>query len=219
MEWSRYAYLEFECSYFKSIILIGSFKISVDNYHDVTDSKSCVRKTARVIGSRRVTQCVKAIHASHPNQRAVPRALLQLFTLVVELKAVWFRQLMHRVNQFYFKIFEFIFSLKLLLERSTLNQMHYRIVVDIGRAIQIPFVNINICYIYPLFITSQVSWYISFTVYATAQSGLHEARRPRLKPRKSPCSPQSPKHQLRPVRRLKAKTPINDKLNFRSSYK
>ena len=43
-------------SFFKSVILIGPFKISVDNYHAVMDSALCVYKTARVVCSRRVAR-------------------------------------------------------------------------------------------------------------------------------------------------------------------
>ena len=52
------------CSHFKSVIYIGPFKISTDHYHAVMDSALCVYKTARVVGSRRVTRAWKQQNAS-----------------------------------------------------------------------------------------------------------------------------------------------------------
>ena len=51
---------------FKSVVLIGPFKISADNYHAVDHSALGVYKTVHVVGSRRVTQ--NAVAAIELNQ-------------------------------------------------------------------------------------------------------------------------------------------------------
>ena len=69
--------------YSNAVIFIGPFKISTDNYHAVIDSALCVYKTARVVGSRRVTRTWKQQNASRTPRRAVSRTLLELFVYLI----------------------------------------------------------------------------------------------------------------------------------------
>ena len=69
----------------KSVILIGPFQISGDNNHAVDDistisayNSACV-KTPRVVGSRRLTRCVKTINAIPHTLRDVAYARIEFF--------------------------------------------------------------------------------------------------------------------------------------------
>ena len=127
----------------KSIIFIGPFQNSVDNYHAVDDSVLCVGTSAHGSVTHTATRCGKT--ANTPREPGVmPRTLLEVW---VYITADWLKSgpgFVHfefkGATNLYFKIFGYTLSLNLLPERSNIESkcIRKRIKDDYGMASSTP---------------------------------------------------------------------------------